>query len=136
MESSFDFNGDYDKGQQEYQNAQDEYRSGSPQRRKYYWMAAVREGRVAILGYRLSEAEAMDYVLTNCPGEHCEVIGFDSKDIHKVSGQIKSKTLEKYHDLDRATQRNILNQSEQVKSKKFKGIEKPQREKFSLMDNF
>lgn len=134
MENSFDLFGDYDKGQQEYRNAQDEYRGSSPQRGRYYWMAVVRKGKVVILGYRLSEAEATDYVITNCPGEHYEVIGLDSKDIHKVSQQIKSKVLEKYHDLDRATQRNILNQSEQIKSKK--NIEKPKREKFSLMDNF
>jgi hypothetical protein len=136
MENSFDLFGDYDKGQQEYRTAQDEYSGGSSQRGKYYWMAVVRKGKVVILGYRLSEAEATDYVITNCPGEHYEVVGLDSKDIHRVSQQIKSKVLEKYHDLDRATQRNILNQSEQIKKRKSSDSNKPPKEKFSLMNNF
>lgn len=110
---------DYSRGKQEYNEAQSNYecncRGGL---RKYYWMAVVREGKAAILGYRLSEAEATDYVMTNCPGEHFEIFPSDSKDIHKVSGQIKSRILEKCHDLDAATQRNILKQSEQMSKNK------------------
>jgi hypothetical protein len=119
---------DYLKGQESYQKNQDEVRGNSSNQGKYYWMAVVRKGKVVILGYRLSEAEAWDYIMTNCSGEAGEVHAYDTKDIHKVSGHLKSVVLEKYHDISKATERMVLNQSEQMKIKKErKKLERPKK---------
>jgi hypothetical protein len=104
----------YINDQQSYKDAVGSIKKGG----RYYWMAVVRKGKVCILGCRMTEAEAWDYIYTNCPGEAGEVHAYDTKDIHKVSGHLKSVVLEKYHDISKATERMVLNQSEQIKKKR------------------
>ena len=114
------YDSEYQRQQQEYQSSISQY---SPRGKLYYWMGVVRNGRLVVLGWRSSEAEAWEYLNSYCAGEQGIVKAFDSYDIHKVSGKFKSSVLEQYHDIDKATKRLVLNQSEQLKNKKKKESE-------------
>jgi len=106
-------------GYQDYQNEQ-EGMGNSGFGKKYYWMGVIRNGKLVILGYRMSQLEAENYLNAYASGQQHVVEAFNSKDIRRISGAFKSKALEQYRDLDVALRRNVISQSEQMKAKRDK----------------